>query len=128
MSDFEEQLATALLAKMAGSNLQQIDQQTVQPSSLGPAARIDPTSFLRGIQQQREQQKSREIERLNQAAEQLHPLPPPVAPLPLIEPLPPVQSESSGITTSPELLEVLKSIDSSLKTFVKDYQTTHNIS
>lgn len=130
MNNFEEQLATALLAKMAGSNLQQIDQQTIQPSSSGPAARIDPTSFLRGIQQQREQQKSREIQRLNQAAEQLHPLPPPVASLPLIEPLPSIQSksESLSITTSSELLEVLKSIDSSLKTFVKDYQTTHNIS
>lgn len=128
MSDFEEQLATALLAKMAGNNLQQIDQQTVQPSSLGPAARIDPTSFLKGVQQQREEQKRKEVEKLNQAAEQLHPLPPPIAPLPLIEPLPPISQESSSLIPSPELLEVLKSIDSSLKTFVKDYQTTHNIS
>jgi hypothetical protein len=128
MNNFEEQLATALLAKMAGSNLQQIDQQTVQPSSLGPAARIDPTSFLSGIQQQKNEQKRREVERLNQAAEQLHPLPPPVAPLPLIEPLPPISQEPPSVISSSELLEVLKSIDSSLKTFVKDYQMTHNIS
>jgi hypothetical protein len=128
MSDFEEQLVTALLAKMAGNNLQQIDQQTIQPSSLGPAARIDPASFLSGAHRQREEQKRREVDRLNQAAEQLHPLPAPVVPIPLIEPLPPISQESSSVPSSPELLKVLKSIDSSLKTFVKDYQTTHNLS
>jgi len=130
MSDFEEQLATALLAKMAGSNLQQIDQQTIQPSSLGPASRIDPTMFLKGVQQQKEEQKRREIEKLNLAAEQLHPLPAPVKPLPPVEPLPPLKTEITHTPqiNSSDLLEILKSIDSSLKTFVKDYQLTHNIS
>lgn len=130
MSNFEEQLATALLAKMAGTNLQQIDQQTVQQSSLGPAARIDPTSFLKDVHRQRDEQKLKEVEKLNQAAEQLHPLPPPVMPLPFIEPLPPPPSLSEPLhpSSSSELIDVLKSIDSSLKTFVKDYQTTHNIS
>lgn len=125
MSDFEEQLAAAMLAKLAGTSLMQIDQQTVQPSSSGRAARIDPASFLVGLQQKKQEQEQQKVQQLNQIAEQLHPLPPPIQPLPPSPPQEPISS--SPPLVSSELTEILKSIDSSLKTFVKNYQTTHNI-
>jgi hypothetical protein len=132
MSDFEDQFATALLAKMAGSNLMAIDQQTIQPSSLGPAARIDPSSFLTGLNQQKEEQRRRETQRLNLIAEQMHPMPPPVTQIPLVEPLPPPLPppplpDVSSVSASPDLIKVLKSINSTLKEFVVCYRKTHNI-
>lgn len=127
MSDFEDQFATALLAKMAGSNLMAIDQQTIQPSSLGPAARIDPSSFLTGLNQQKEEQRQRETQRLNLIAEQMHPMPPPITQIPLVEPLPSPLPDVSSVSASPDLIKVLKSINSTLKEFVVCYRKTHNI-
>jgi hypothetical protein len=77
----EDQLAAALVAKMAGMTLKEVDQQTIQQSSTGPATRIDPTKFIQGIQQHKVSEHNRMIDHANRMAEMLHPLP--QEPLPL---------------------------------------------
>jgi len=118
---FEDQLAAAFVAKMAGSTLLQIDNQTTKHSNQGPAVRIDPKSFLTSIQQRQQDQRRVEVEQLHDLAEKMHPLPPPIQPLPPIEPLP---SPITPIVNN-DLLDVLKSIDSSLKDFVSHYKQIH---
>jgi hypothetical protein len=117
---FEDQLAAAFVAKMAGSTLLQIDNQTTQHSNQGRATRIDPKSFLTSIQQKQQDHRRAETEQLHDLAEKMHPLPPPIQPLPSIEPLPPITPIINN-----DLLEVLKSIDSSLKDFVSHYKQIH---
>lgn len=72
----DEQLATALVAKMAGMELRKVDDNTVTQSSTGPATKIDPKNFLPGIQQHQQNQQQRMIEELNRQAMMAHPLPP----------------------------------------------------
>jgi len=72
----EEQLATALVAKMAGMELKKVDDNTINQSSTGPATRIDPKQFLPGIQQHQQDQQQRMLEQLNREAMMAHPLPP----------------------------------------------------
>jgi hypothetical protein len=71
----DEQLATALVAKMAGMELKKVDEHTVTQSSTGPATRIDPKNFLPGVQQMQQNQQQRVIEELNRQAMMAHPLP-----------------------------------------------------
>jgi hypothetical protein len=71
----EEQLATALVAKMAGMELRNVDETTISQSSTGPATRIDPKKFLPGIQQHQQNQEQRIIEQRNREAMIAHPLP-----------------------------------------------------
>ena len=72
----DEQLATALVAKMAGMELKKVDDNTLTQSSTGPATRLDPKNFLPGVQQQQQNQQQRVIEELNRQAMMAHPLPP----------------------------------------------------
>lgn len=97
----EDELATAFLAKFAASDLNAIDQYTTQASSLGPANRLNPLSFIPSIQQaQREQteisavNQQAVIEQLNREAERMYPLPPPVASIPQL----PAESLSDAST------------------------------
>jgi hypothetical protein len=76
MSTMEEQLATAIVAKMAGMELKKVDEHTITQSSTGPATRIDPKSFLPGVQQHQQNQQQKMIEELNRQAMMAHPLPP----------------------------------------------------
>jgi hypothetical protein len=127
---FEDQLATAFVAKMAGMTLKSVDDSTIQRSG-APATRIDPASFLTAIQDRKKQEQQRQADELNKIAEQMYPLPQPIQPLPPIEPLPPleplppspVQIVDKSVTTS-ELVEVLKSIDSSIKELVNHFKQT----
>jgi len=75
MSTLEEQLATAIVAKMAGSTLTEVDRNTITQSSTGPATRIDPKSFLPGVQQYQQNQIQQQIAHANRMAEMMHPLP-----------------------------------------------------
>jgi len=75
MSTVDEQLATALIAKMAGSTLFDIDQNTISQSSAGPATKIDPKKFLPGVQQIQQQRQEALIQHAQKMAEQLAPLP-----------------------------------------------------
>ena len=80
----EEQLATAIVAKMVGNTLTEVDRNTINQSSSGPATKIDPKSFLPGVQQYQQNQHQQQIDYANRMAEQMHPLPgPQVAPQPL---------------------------------------------
>jgi hypothetical protein len=72
----EEDLATALVAKMAGMELRRVDDNTLTQSSTGPATRIDPKSFLPGVQQMQRNKEQLMIEELNRQAMMAHPLPP----------------------------------------------------
>ena len=76
MSTIEEQLATAIVAKMAGVELQRVDEHTITQSSTGPATRIDPKSFLPGVQQHQQKQQDAIIAAANREAEMAYPLPP----------------------------------------------------
>ena len=76
MSTIEEQLATAIVAKMPGVELQRVDEHTISQSSSGPATRIDPKSFLPGAQQHQQHQQDAIIAAANREAEMAYPLPP----------------------------------------------------
>jgi hypothetical protein len=71
----DEQLATALVAKMAGMELKKVDDSTLTQSSTGPATRIDPKHFLPGVQQMQQNQQAVMIAAANRAAELAYPLP-----------------------------------------------------
>ncbi|NBV29282.1 hypothetical protein EBS02_09780 [bacterium] len=71
----DEQLATALVAKMAGMELKKVDDNTLSQSSTGPATKIDPKNFLPGVQQMQQNQQQRMIEEINRQAMMAHPLP-----------------------------------------------------
>jgi outer membrane protein OmpA-like peptidoglycan-associated protein len=73
---FDEQLAAAMVAKLAGSTLQEVDQYTVQQASSGPATRINPASFLTSIKQHQDNKQQQLIQQANRAAEMAFPLPP----------------------------------------------------
>ena len=77
----DEQLATALVAKMAGMTLMDVDKNTVTQSSTGPATKIDPKQFLPGVQQMQQNQQAAALARLNREAEMMHPLPQQTIPL-----------------------------------------------
>ena len=71
----DEQLATALVAKMAGMELKKVDDNTLTQSSTGPATKIDPKNFLPGVQQMQQNQQMAALERINREAEMAYPLP-----------------------------------------------------
>jgi hypothetical protein len=130
--DFQDQLATALVAKMAGMTLKEVDNSTVQQSSSGPATRLDPTSFLTAVHEKKKQEQQRQREELDRMAEQMYPLPAPIQSLP---PEPPPQSQQVFIPQAPslvasvascEIVDILKSIDSSIKEFVEIFKITKN--
>lgn len=106
----EDQLAAALVAKMAGMTLKEVDQQTIQQSSTGPATRIDPTKFIQGIQQHKVSEHNRMIDHANRMAEMMHPLPQEPL-LPANQPQPVVQ------TVSQPLLETFTGQDPNQLTF-----------
>jgi len=83
----EDQIAAALVAKMAGSELSKVDSQTIQHSSAGPATKIDPKTFLTGLQQHQQNREQQMMLHAQRMAEQMVPLPPnTVQPQPTIHP------------------------------------------
>ena len=126
--DFQDQLATALVAKMAGMTLKEVDNSTVQQSSSGPATRLDPTSFLTAVHEKKKQEQQRQREELDRMAEQMYPLPatiqsPPPEPQQVF--IPQVSSPVASVASS-EIVDILKSIDSSIKEFVEIFKITKN--
>ncbi len=71
----EDQLAAAFVAKMAGSELAKVDSQTIQQSSTGPATKLDPKTFLTGLQQHQQTKEQQIIQQAQRMAEQMAPLP-----------------------------------------------------
>jgi hypothetical protein len=129
---FEEQFATALVAKMAGMTLKEVDNSTVQQSSSGPATRLDPTSFLTAVHEKKKQEQQRQREELDRMAEQMYPLPSPIQSLPpesLSQQFIPQATQIPQQVTpvdSSEIVDILKSIDSSIKEFVEVFKITKN--
>jgi hypothetical protein len=115
---FDEQLAAAMVAKLAGSTLKEVDQYTVQQSSNGPATRINPQDFLVGVKQIQQQKQARIIEEQNRLAEQLYPLPEPTPVQP--QPVQPVQTSAVSQTlVDTDIKNAILSIDKSLKTIAE---------
>jgi len=107
MATMEEQLATAIVAKMAGMELRKVDDNTITQSSTGPATRIDPKSFLPGAQQYQQRQQDAMIQQAQRMAEQMAPLP-----------LDPVNQTQPAIqATQPELSVTSPSSDPNQLTF-----------
>jgi len=78
----DEQLATALVAKMAGMELKKVDDNTISQSSTGPATRIDPKQFLPGVRQMQQNHQAAMIAAANRQAEMAYPLPESHQPMP----------------------------------------------
>lgn len=82
----DDELAIAFLAKSAASELHTIDQYTTQTSSLGPANRLNPLSFIPSIQQAQTESsvvsQQAVIDQLNREAAMAYPLPPPIVSMP----------------------------------------------
>jgi len=97
MPTMEEQLATAIVAKMAGMELKNVDASTITQSSTGPATKIDPRSFLPGAQEYQQKQQDARIQQAQRMAEQMVPLPldPINQPQPVIRPAQPELSVTS---------------------------------
>jgi hypothetical protein len=93
MPTMEEQLATAIVAKMAGMELKKVDEHTITQSSTGPATKIDPKSFLPGVQQHQQRQQDLMIQQAQRMAEQMAPLPPD----PINHPQPAIQTVSQPV-------------------------------
>lgn len=89
MATFEEQLATAMVAKLAGNTLKEVDTNTVQQSSTGPAVKMDPVSFITAIKDRQLQQQQTSVQHANDLAAQLYPLPDATPPVPYSAPVPP---------------------------------------
>ena len=99
MATMEEQLATAIVAKMAGMELRKVDENTISQASTGPATRIDPKTFLPGAQQFQQNKQSAMISQINQQAEMMHPLPPTIAPTaPQLPPQQPINQDPNQLT------------------------------
>jgi hypothetical protein len=128
MSSAEQKFAAALMAKLTGSVLKRVDESTINPSSAGPANRINPVDFIRPAQPIQAAQQDHIIQQLNAEAERLYPLPgttsqPPLQPvlnnnddnqmlLPFDPPKTPNTVANNDITAT------LKSIDDSIKKLV----------
>ena len=97
MSVTEEQLATAIVAKMAGITLMDVDKNTVTQSSTGPATKIDPKQFLPGVQQMQQDRQAAALAQLNREAEMMHPLPQQTMPTPGLQTHPAMSSVSQPL-------------------------------
>jgi len=93
MSTLQEQIAAATIAKIFGSELKSVDENTLQQSSSGPATKLDPASFITAVRERQVQQQQQQVIDANRLAEQLYPLPPsdytppPVAPVQDVRPV-----------------------------------------
>jgi hypothetical protein len=139
MATFEEQLATAMVAKLAGSTLKEVDNNTVQQSSSGPAVKLDPVSFITAIKDRQQQQQQAQVQHANDLAAQMYPHVSPVA-----APMPPPavlqdtfmataannddqltfdyflkQNPNSAVKQFDTIISILEKIDSKLSLLVK---------
>jgi hypothetical protein len=94
MAVSEEQLAAAIMAKIAGGNLKKVDESSLSPVTPGMNAnRIDPMSFVRQAipaQSGPTPQQIQMMEHANKQAEMLYPLPQAdLAPIPQMPPVTP---------------------------------------
>ena len=78
----EDELAAAIVAKMAGTELKKVDDNTINQSSTGPATRIDPKQFFTGLQQHQQNQQAAMLAQINREAEMAYPLPQSHEPMP----------------------------------------------
>jgi hypothetical protein len=126
MAISEEDFAAALVAGMTGQILKDVDRNTVQQSSAGPANKLDPMSFVRPGRQSTPQQENITAQ-LNAEAERLFPLPDqpmPSAPTGVAQSVAPavqqihIRRTEDAPATNDDITKTLKSIDRSLRKLV----------
>ena len=115
MAVSEEQLAAAIMAKIAGVNLKKIDDSSLSPVTPGMQSnRLDPMSFVRqsipssmGPSSQQLQQ----IEELNRRAAEMYPLPQAdLTPIPQMPSTPPVSISYSTPAPQPAPITLSDSV------------------
>lgn len=72
-------MAAAMMAGLVGANLGQVDKDTLQQSSAGPAKKIDPRNFLTSAIQQERNNRDNIVAQLNKEAMERYPMPPPMS-------------------------------------------------
>ena len=76
----EDDIAAVMMAGLASANLREIDKNTTQQASTGPANKLNPQSFIKGHQPQVNQQRQIIQDQINKEALERYPMPPPSAP------------------------------------------------
>jgi hypothetical protein len=135
---FEDELAAAMLAKLAATELNFIDHNTTQQSSAGRANKLDPVSFVTSLKAKKEESdKSRQqvlIDQMNREAELAHPLPVQTAIPAYPQPVENINASSGGRelvdnSTSKDIVDKLTAIVEEfrvLNTTLKSFITTFN--
>lgn len=104
----ENDLAAAMLAKLASTELTNIDGYTETPASTGRANRLNPLAFIPQVKQQQEQKSKQQeqaiIEQLNREAESQFPILPPTA-------IPPHENSSKALESRIDGTEINKNLE-----------------
>jgi len=74
----EDDIAAVMMAGLASANLREIDKNTTQQASTGPANKLNPQSFIKGHQPKVDQQRQIIQDQINREALERYPMPPPV--------------------------------------------------
>ena len=135
---FEDELAAAMLAKLAATELNFIDHSTTQQSSAGRANKLDPVSFVTSLKTRKEESnRSRQqaiIDQMNREAELAHPLPVQTAIPAHPQPIEIINASSGGRdfvdnSTSKDIVDKLTAIVEEfrfLNTTLKEFKATFN--
>lgn len=75
----EDDIAAVMMAGLASANLRDIDKNTTQQASTGPANKLNPQSFIKGHQPQVNLQRQLIQDQINKEALERYPMPPPTA-------------------------------------------------
>ena len=127
---FEDELAAAMLAKLAATELSTIDSYTTQQSSAGRANKLDPVSFVTSLKTRKEAEERNKhqayMEHMNRQAELAHPLPV-AASLPPLEMLPVTVQPQSTVISNSISEDNINLITKSLTDMVKELATLNSI-
>jgi hypothetical protein len=77
----EDDIAAVMMAGLASANLREIDKNTTQQASTGPANKLNPQSFIKGHQPKVDQQRQIIQDQINKEALERYPMPPPSVPV-----------------------------------------------
>lgn len=125
MATPDEIFAAGLMAKLTGSVLKRVDENTIQMSAAGPANRIDPMAVIRNQAIDPNQQQL--LRQVNAEAEAAYPLPQPQFTPPAVIPEPSPQGEfdfgapsatANAVIANTDVVNTLKSIDGSIKKLI----------
>ena len=116
-----------MVAKIFGSELKSVDENTVHQSSSGPAAKLDPLSFVTAVQEKRHSDQQRMVEAANREAELLYPLPPSsvpdsipnTSPQVYVNPTPAVPQQDLNVLTKEDVQSIRSQLEKVNATLTK---------